>query len=62
VPAGNSEVYDVRIETRFRPCCRTKMSACQGYRRRDLAHRPEQEGQKVSEAAMQKLIKIAFKG
>jgi hypothetical protein len=38
------------------------MSACQGYRRRDLAHRPEQEGQKVSEAAMQKLIKIAFKG
>jgi hypothetical protein len=37
-PAG-SEVYKVRIETCFRPCCRTKMSACQGYRRRDLAHR-----------------------
>jgi len=26
--------------TCFRPCCRTKMSACQGYRRGDLAHRP----------------------
>jgi hypothetical protein len=38
------------------------MSACQGYRRRDLVHKCEQEGQKVSEAAMQKPIKIAFKG
>ena len=38
-PAG-SEVYKVRFETCFRPCCRTKMSACQAYRRRDLAHRP----------------------
>jgi hypothetical protein len=38
-PAG-SEVYKVRIETCFRPCCRTKMSACQGYCRRNLAHWP----------------------
>jgi (2R)-3-sulfolactate dehydrogenase (NADP+) len=29
-PAGSSEVFDVRIETRFRPCCRTKMSAYPG--------------------------------
>jgi hypothetical protein len=33
-----------------------------GYRCRDLAHRTEREGLKVSEVEMQKLMKIAFKG
>ena len=41
--AGAREGGDAALtgaRTCFRPCCRTKMSACQGYRRGDLAHRP----------------------
>ena len=47
--------------TCFRPCCRTKMSACQGYRWRSCPQ-AGQEGLKVSDLPMQILIKIAFKG
>jgi hypothetical protein len=42
LPAGaqRGDAALTSARTCFRPCCRTKMSACQGYRRRDLAHRP----------------------